>query len=316
MPYMSTPPLPTRCFRERFESLCTLGLAVEFFPNYVNRTAQLHLLDVVYISLILRGGGLHYIDNETFEVNGSSLAITHYGQRQDIVTDHRGMDVINLYLDLQHHPLPVLPRELQQVLPLLLPPHPRFLHRLNRIVSLDFADPRPFAQLLFSIQRELKDREPAYEEAVRLQFKLFLMLCCRHAIKNGSIPSQAFGHSPQPRIEELRQYLDQSYAQPHTLKALADRAGMTRTSLCRAFKEHTSKRLFDYLIERRIQGAMASLHGTNDKVVSVAMDNGFPDIAHFNRKFKQLVGVTPTMYRDQSTAQWKAADSNCGKGQR
>ena len=208
-------------------------------------------------------------------------------------------NVINLYLDLQNHPLPVLPRELQRVLPLLLPPHPRFLHRLNRIVRLDLADPRPFAQLLVSIQRELKDREPAYEESVRLQFKLFLMLCCRHALWNGSVSSSASGHPPQPRIEELRQYLDQSYALPHRLGELAGRAGMTRTSLCRAFKTHTGRSLFDYLIERRIQAAMAALRGTDDKVASVASENGFPDIVHFNRKFKQLTGVTPTAYREQ-----------------
>lgn len=294
---MVTTRRPFRKFRDRFESLRSLGLAVEFYPNYVHRTAELHKLDVVYISLILRGRGFHHIDNETFEENGASLAITHYGQWQDIVTDQRGMDVINLYLDLENHPLPVLPRELQQVLPLLLPPHPRFLHRLNRIVRLEIADQRPFGDLLFSIRDELKNRQPGYEEIARLQFKHFLMLCCRHALKNGSIPSMGL---PLPQIEELRQYLDQSYAEPHTLAALAKRVRMTRTSLCRSFKAHTGKRLFDYLIERRIQTAMVHLRSTDDKVVSIAVNNGFRDLAYFNRKFKQLVGMTPMEYRSLS----------------
>ena len=105
----------------RHDSLRTLGLAVECFPRYVNRTVNLHSLDAVLLSFILRGRGYHQIDDETFTESGASLAVTHYGQKHDIVTGPQGMDVINVYLDLERHSLPVLPGELQEVLPLLLP---------------------------------------------------------------------------------------------------------------------------------------------------------------------------------------------------
>jgi len=294
--------VPTIRVKQRNPSLRTLGVGVDYYPRYVNRKVRLHSLDVVLLTFILNGRGHHIIDDETFEEKGASLAVTHYGQRHDILTDDRGMDVINVYLDLENHPLPVLPRELHRVLPLLLPLHPRFQHRLNRIVRLQFDDPRPIAEPLFSIQRELKARETGYEEAVRLQFKLFLILCCRHAIQNGFIPHQSSVSPVQPRLEELRHHLDQSYAQQHTLEYLACRAKLTRTSLCRAFKNYTGKRLFDYLIERRIQAAMVSLRSGDEKVLSVALNCGFRDLAYFNRKFKQLVGTTPTAYRKQREA--------------
>lgn len=282
--------------KKRHPSLRTLGLAVEYFPRYVNRKARLHSLDVVLLSFIIRGRGRHQIDDETFAETGASLAVTHYGQRHDILTDRRGMDVINVYLDLEHHPLPVLPRPLQPVLPLLLPLHPRFVHRHNRIVRLQFDDPRPLAQLLFAIQRELQNREAGYEEAVQLQFKLFLILCCRHALRHGFVVNQP---APPRPLEELRQHLDRTYAEPHTLAALAKRIRISRTSLCRAFKAYTGKRLFDYLIERRIQAAMVQLRSADDKILTVALDSGFRDLAYFNRKFKQLIGTTPTAYRNQ-----------------
>lgn len=72
---------------------------------------------------------------------------------------------------------------------------------------------------------------------------------------------------------------------------------MGPTSLCRAFKAYTGKRLFDYLIERRIQAAMHALRGTDEKVLTIALNCGFRDLAYFNRKFRQLVGVPPTAYR-------------------
>ena len=279
--------------KRKFPSLKNLGIAVEYFPGYTNRKANLHSLDVVLLSFILRGCGRHLIDNDEFVERGASLAITHYGQRHAILTDKRGMDVINVYLDLQRHALPVLPATLQPVLPRLLPLHPRFAHRLNRIVRLQFNDPQPLAQQLFAIQRELQTRETGYDEAVRLHWKLFLMHCCRHALQNGFIAPQPV----PPRLEALRQFLDETFAEPHTLGGLAKRAGLGRTSLCRAFKAYTGKRLFDYLIDRRIQAAMISLRSTDDKILTIALSCGFRDLAYFNRKFKARVGTPPTTYR-------------------
>jgi len=287
---------------QRLPSLGTLGIGVEYFPHYINRKIRLHALDVVLLSFIIRGRGKHIIDDEAFVETGSSLAVTHYGQKHDILTDGRGMDVINVYLDLQHHPLPALPHDLGGILPLLLPLHPKFQHRLNRIVRIHFADPWPAARLLFAMQHELQRREICYEEVVALQFKLFLMACCRCAITNGFLVNQAVAIRPQPQLEQLRQFLDRTYAEPHTLASLARRAGLGRTSLCRAFKAYTGKRLFDYLIERRIQAAMVDLRGTDEKILTVALNNGFGDLAYFNRKFKQLTGLTPGGYRRRIAA--------------
>lgn len=282
--------------KQKLSSLKTLGLAVEYFPRYVNRKIRMHSLDVVLLSFIIRGRGRHIIGTEAFEETGASLAVTHYGQKHDILTDGRGMDILNVYLDLQNHPLPTLPRQLQLVLPLLLPLHPRFQHRLNRIVRLEFDDPRPLADLLFSIQRELDARETGYEECAVMLFKLFLIRCCRHAMRKGFAAGEP-ASQPHRSLEELRDFLDRHYTEPHTLESLATRSRLSRTYLCRAFKSYTGKRLFDYLIERRIQAAMMRLRGAGEKVLSIALDCGFNDLSYFNRKFKQLVGVTPSRYR-------------------
>ncbi|MCE0497465.1 MAG: helix-turn-helix transcriptional regulator [Methylacidiphilales bacterium] len=282
--------------KRHLSSLRTLGLAVEYFPGYINRKIRMHSLDVVLLSFIIRGRGRHIIGTEVFEETGASLAVTHYGQQHDILTDGRGMDVVNVYLDLQNHPLPTLPRELQSVLPLLLPLHPRFQHRLNRIVRLEFENPRPLADLLFSIQRELDTRETGYEESALMLFKLFLIQCCRHAARKGFASGEP-ASQPHRSLGELRDFLDRYYAEPHTLESLAKRSRLSRTYLCRAFKAYTGKRLFDYLIERRIQAAMLRLRGGEEKILGIALDCGFNDLSYFNRKFKQLVGVTPSQYR-------------------
>jgi AraC-like DNA-binding protein len=276
--------------------LKTHGLAVEYFPGYINRKVSMHGLDVVLVSVILRGRGQHLIGSDTYEETGGSLAVTHYGQEHDIVTDRRGMDVINLYLDLKAHPLPRLPDGLQSVLPLLLPLHRNFQHRLNRIVRLQFDDPKPLADLLFAIQRELDEKLDGYRDAVTHLFTCFLILCCRHAIRSGFVPSEPIPDS-HSALENLKTYLDNRFADAHTLDSLAKQAGFSRHYLCRTFKAYTGKGVFDYLIERRIQAAMIRLRSGEDKILAIALECGFNDLSYFNRKFKQLVGISPTQYR-------------------
>jgi AraC-like DNA-binding protein len=282
--------------KHRHPTLRSLGIAVEYYPGYINRKLDLHSVDVVLLSFILKGRGRHYIDREEFHETGASLAVTHYGQRQDILTDKYGMDVMNIYLDLAHHVLPALPDKLQRVLPLLLPLHPRFVHSLNRIVRIQFDDAGPASRHVFTIEREIRERREGWEEAVRLHWKLFLMICCRQVVERGFMaPASETSH-----LEDLRQFLDQNFSSPHTLQALAKRARLTPTSLCHAFKNYTGKTVFDYLIERRIQAAMMRLLSRDEKVTSIALDCGFNDLAYFYRKFHALVGMSPGAYRRQS----------------
>lgn len=287
--------------KRHLPSLATLGIGIEYFPNYINRQLRLHAVDVVLLSVVLRGRGTHFIDHDTFEERGASLAVTHYGQRHDILTDANGMDVINVYLDMESFTLPSLPGDLQDVLPLLLPLHPQFGHRLNRIVRLQFDDPAPAADLLFAMLRELQQREIGYEEATRQLFRLFLMLCCRQAMRRGFVPAAAGGGRTHARLERLRLYLDDTYAESHTLASLARRAGMSRTYLCRAFKAYSGRRVFDYLIQRRLQAAMLRLRTGSDKILHIALECGFNDLAYFNRKFKQVLGQTPSAYRKRAS---------------
>jgi len=45
--------------RDKFPSLQRLGMAVEYFARYVNRHERQHSLDVVLLSVIMRGRGRH-----------------------------------------------------------------------------------------------------------------------------------------------------------------------------------------------------------------------------------------------------------------
>lgn len=288
----------SRRFRPtRQQRLAALGVDLEYHPGYRRTKPWIHTLDIVLLSFIVRGRGRHIMEDDIYEEHGCSLGITHYGQQHCIITDNAGMDIVNIFLDPLNRPLPELPDELRDILPMLIPLHPGFQHRLNRIVRLQFDDGGVATRLVFAMYDEIQNCRPGYAEAVRHYLTLFLMHCCRHVLEQGLLPSVPRRRDESPVLEELRRYLDRAYAQRHTLETLARLAGLSRSYLCRAFKAYTGKTVFEYLLDRRVQAAMVRLRSGNEKVLAVALECGFGDAAFFNRTFRARVGVTPTAYR-------------------
>lgn len=270
---------------------------MEYFPRYINRVENLHSIDVVLLSVILRGRGRHLLDDEVRLVNGCSIDVTHYGQKHDIVTDARGMEIYNVYLDLRNHPLPVLPESLRATLSTVLPIHPRLAHQLNRRVSIHLDQAERLVVSLRRIEEEMNSTQPGAPEIVRHAFQMFLIDLCRAALRNGLVLSTTPGGIFPAWVEKLRHELDRDFAQPHALQTLAKRAGVSVTYLTRIFKAYTGKTIIAYLVERRIQAAIWKLRGEDDKIISIALSCGFNDLAYFNRAFRRIVGTTPTAYR-------------------
>lgn len=275
----------------------SIGVAAEYFERYKNFKVQMHSPALVLFSFILRGHCWHIMGDEAYEETGGSVGITHYGQYHDILTDEGGIDVINLYLDLTRCPLPRLPHDLETILPAILPADPCLQNHLNHRIRLVFDQPEAVARKLISIEQELKEQEPGYQETILLYFNLFMIDCCRQALRSG-ITSQFRQARPRDaRLEGLRCYLDSHFADPLTLSSLAQQVGITPEYLCRAFKDYTGKSVFDYILNRRIQEAMKRLRSGDDKVSIIAMECGFNDLSYFSRKFKATVGRSPAAYR-------------------
>jgi AraC-like DNA-binding protein len=273
------------------------GLAVEFHRNYVNLRENQHALDAVLLSVIIRGRGRHVMGDEVYAETGGSVAVTHYGQTHDIVTDRRGMDVYNVLLDLRNHPLPVVPEPLRATLSAILPIHPRFQHHLNRRVWIRIDKPERLAALLDRMQEEIRIDAPGAREIVQHSFQVFLIDMCRAALRHGFVPSTAGGTTFPPWVETLRQGIDEKFAQPHDLETLAAGVHVSVAYLCRLFKAYTGKTVIEYVVERRIQAATWKLGEGDEKVLSIALGCGFNDLAYFNRAFKRMVGMTPSAYR-------------------
>lgn len=263
------------------------------YPAYVNRGFRPHGVEVVLFTCVLAGEGVHQMDEMQVPVGPGSVGVTHDGQTHDLLTGPGGMDVMNVYVDLRDHALPVVPPPWDRVLASMLAPHPSVVHRQNRRVHLQFDDPERMAGPLLWMEREQAANQPACEAVMRQLFALFLIECCRVASRGDWA-----GVEPAPAwVEAVRRFMDESFDRPIGLADMTRVAGVSREHLCRRFKQHTGLTPIAYLNDRRLQHAMWLLRTTREPITAIALASGFGDLTYFNRRFKAATGGTPTAFR-------------------
>jgi two-component system response regulator YesN len=100
-------------------------------------------------------------------------------------------------------------------------------------------------------------------------------------------------------IERMLDYIREHY-QEHdlSLDRLAEMFHLTPPYISRLFKDHTESNFIDYMIETRIQAAMALLKDKSIKVNDVSEAVGYANTRSFLRTFKKYTGLTPTEYRE------------------
>ena len=102
------------------------------------------------------------------------------------------------------------------------------------------------------------------------------------------------------RMNDVFEYAISSFDKVISLEEVAEKANMTKNAFCRYFKKRTNKTFFQFLIEIRIENACKMLHHNKDISISTISElSGFQDIANFNRKFKELKGISPSQFRAQ-----------------
>lgn len=102
------------------------------------------------------------------------------------------------------------------------------------------------------------------------------------------------------RLRRVRDRIDREYAQPLDVEALARGAHMSAGHLSRRFKAAFGESPYSYLMTRRIERAMALLRRGDQNVTEVCFAVGCSSLGTFSTRFAELVGVPPSVYREQA----------------
>ncbi len=106
-----------------------------------------------------------------------------------------------------------------------------------------------------------------------------------------------------PHLRRAHDVVDQHYAEALDLEALAGVACVSKYYFARSFAETYGETPMRYLIRRRIERAQDLLRCANLTVTEVCMLIGFSSLGSFSSRFRELVGESPTRYRDRWAAQ-------------
>ena len=99
------------------------------------------------------------------------------------------------------------------------------------------------------------------------------------------------------RMSNIMEYTMNNFQKEISLYTIAEISYMTPNAFCRYFKQRTNKTYFQFLIEVRIENACRLLKNKDLLITEVSEKSGFKNISNFNRKFKDIRGITPSKYR-------------------
>ena len=102
-------------------------------------------------------------------------------------------------------------------------------------------------------------------------------------------------------LRRVRDRIDREYAQPLDVEALARGAHMSAGHLSRQFRLAYGESPYSYLMTRRIERAMALLRQGELSVTEVCFEVGCSSLGTFSTRFTELVGVPPSIYRQDPT---------------
>jgi YesN/AraC family two-component response regulator len=98
------------------------------------------------------------------------------------------------------------------------------------------------------------------------------------------------------RVKKAIRYIAKHYSERLSVKDMADMVGLNAVYFGALFKQSTSLSMNRYVIQTRIKSAENLLISGEYKVEEVAAHCGFSDVAHFYKRFKELMGFPPSHY--------------------
>ena len=105
-----------------------------------------------------------------------------------------------------------------------------------------------------------------------------------------------------PLVRRVADEIDLHLSRPVSTTELADRLGVSASTLARRFKSATGMTIVAYTAQQRAERAARLLATTTQSVRDIALFVGYDDANYFVKVFREAHGMTPTAYREAHTA--------------
>ena len=153
---------------------------------------------------------------------------------------------------------------------------------------------------LMSLFRQLAacfiSSSPIEELTVKINGLFFEILYRCLRLSKGA--AEESGDKPVNRIaRDAYEYINEHYTEPCSLSRIADALNVSPNYLHTVFVRHVGLTPLEYLTQKRVDRAKKLIMAGEQTMLEIALELGFCSQSHFNKVFKERVGVTPVEYR-------------------
>jgi AraC family transcriptional regulator len=103
-------------------------------------------------------------------------------------------------------------------------------------------------------------------------------------------------------VRRIESEADESTEPDQSLASFASDAAMSPYHFLRVFRDVVGMTPHQFVLRTRMHRAAVRLRRSDEPVSGIAFDAGFNDLSTFNRRFRRIVGITPTAFRARRRA--------------
>ena len=155
---------------------------------------------------------------------------------------------------------------------------------------------RQIMEYVKDIQEEFAEKKTEYG----LRIKTDILNILISIMRNDPVEmeeSTSYTRDQILNVSQVMSYIDAHFEEEITIRQLADSINMSVSYLSHLFGKVAGFSVWDYLVSKRIYEAQKLLLNTNENVITIASRCGFNNSAYFNKRFRELTGMTPKEYR-------------------
>lgn len=122
-----------------------------------------------------------------------------------------------------------------------------------------------------------------------------------YCLEKNDVEGTGENNEDAKRTQKIQEYIQENYNQPITLQDLSEETYFSAPYLSKYIKKKFGRNLTTLLNEIRLEHAVEDLKHTDDTFTKIAMNQGFSNVAAFNKAFKEKYKQTPSDFRKE----WK-----------
>jgi AraC-like DNA-binding protein/quercetin dioxygenase-like cupin family protein len=133
-------------------------------------------------------------------------------------------------------------------------------------------------------------------QVLSLYYELLYILVTKY--RKSNVNEDILKNSKQlKKLTNITRYMKDHYAEALTLESMAVQFNYSSSYLSRMFQRYAGINFKDYLLGIRLEHAVRDLEETENQIVDIALENGFPNSKAFSNAFREKYGVLPSEYR-------------------